>query len=170
MARCRLGKASVSVNLICKRSVCARGLHTRVFVQDLMTPTSYIALVDDLDRGQSLARSSNRVARGWLTVGQTFLAEGGVQRHGDKLTLEESRAPAPSVARLPAGSKDLASETVALNEVTGGIIGGSKGTVYVRVLDTEVFPLTDETEPFSDEEPHSGLVVPGVPWNVVRVR
>lgn len=148
--------------------------------------------------------------------------------------LDESRAPAPCMARLPAGSHSFDSSVIALNEVTGGVTGGaipsSDGTVYVRVLDQSVFPLTPDTdllEPFSvpawttwsialpgaesaspvarpliaggikfvrvdervyqnessadfasttlvrttgSDAPKAGLEVPGVPWNVVRVR
>jgi hypothetical protein len=386
---CNDTRASDPVSIRGSSSGSLYAINTRVFVQDLMTPTSYIALVDELDRGEASLdqalelpgggslwgvpgsgelyvvstenltvtkyrldgggelKEAGRIGlsgegisalvteslsfdgpdRGYLfdmftaqaveldldameitgthdlsalrikSSEQTFLAEGGFQRHGDKLVaavygssaqydhadatskvgffdpsdgslevvdapcgglvysftdeggdryfatdpwvaainaLDESRAPAPCVARLPADSDELAPETIALNDVTGGVTGGiipgSEGTAYVRVLDTEVFPLTKETdylEPFSaqawqtwrielpdgknatkldrphiaggikfarvgdkvyqneskadfssttlvvtseGDEPRSGLVVPGVPWNIVQVR
>lgn len=148
--------------------------------------------------------------------------------------LDMANAPAPCLARLPAGSDTFDPNPVELNAVTGGVTGGlvpgSDGYAYVRVLDEEVFPLTSEThylEPFSapawrtvrielsnpehaepmdrphiaggikfaeagghvyqnessqdfgattlvrmtgDDAPRPGLEVPGVPWNVVRIR
>jgi hypothetical protein len=148
--------------------------------------------------------------------------------------LNASRAPAPCMVRLPAGSRVFDAMPTALNELTGGITGGiipsDDGFGYVRVLDEAVFPLTPTTDvlaPFSapawttwrlelarpesairverphiaggikffrdgarvyqnesaadfasttlvrttgDGAPAPGLSVPGVPWNVVRVR
>jgi hypothetical protein len=70
--------------------------------------------------------------------------------------LDAARAPAPCMARLPAGSRVFDPTVTALNEVTGGIAGGiipsSDGSAYVRVLDEAVFPLSAETDflaPFS---------------------
>jgi hypothetical protein len=147
--------------------------------------------------------------------------------------LDASRAPAPCMVRLPAGSRVFDAPT-ALNVLTGGITGGivpsDDGFGYVRVLDEAMFPLTPTTDvlaPFSapawttwrleltspasairlerphiaggikffrdgarvyqnesagdfasttlvrttgDGAPAPGLSVPGVPWNVVRVR
>jgi hypothetical protein len=148
--------------------------------------------------------------------------------------LDGARAPAPCMVRLPAGSRTFDPAIVALNDVTGGVTGGlipgSNGTAYVRVLDQDVFPLTIGTDylaPFSvsawttwrinllhpasavrvdrphiaggikfatvdeqvyqnessadfasttlvrttgEDAPAPGLVVPGVPWNILRVR
>lgn len=148
--------------------------------------------------------------------------------------LDASRAPAPCMVRLPAGSRTFDSTTVALNDLTGGVTGGivpgSDGTAYLRVLDQDVFPLTPTTDllaPFSvsawttwrialadpasamrmdrpliaggikfaaidgqvyqnessadfssttlvrttgKDAPAPGLVVPGVPWNILRLR
>lgn len=148
--------------------------------------------------------------------------------------LAPSRAPAPCMVRLPARSRTFDSTIVALNDLTGGVTGGivpgSNGSAYLRVLDQDVFPLTPTTDllaPFSasawttwrialphpeasvridrpliaggikfaaidgqvyqnessadfssttlvrttgEDAPAAGLVVPGVPWNIVRLR
>jgi hypothetical protein len=148
--------------------------------------------------------------------------------------IDESRAPAPCLARLPAGSRAFDTTVTALNDVTGGVTGGlipsSDGAAYVRVLDQDVFAIAGETtylEPFSvpawttwrielphpesasrvdrphiaggikfaqvdgqvyqnessadfasttlvrttgNDAPRPGLTVPGVSWNVVRMR
>lgn len=148
--------------------------------------------------------------------------------------LDDSRSPAPCLARLASGARAFDEATIALNDLTGGITGGivpgPDNTAFVRVLDEGVFPLQDDTgflEPFSApawttwrvdlSDPDSvarlerahiaggikfaevdgnvyqnesvadfssttlvrttgsgdlseALIVPGIPWNVVRVR
>ncbi|WP_437853398.1 hypothetical protein [Sorangium sp. So ce363] len=63
---------------------------------------------------------------------------------------DPERAPAPCMARLAAGQDELDADVVALNDVTGGptggIVPGSDGVAYVRVLDTGSFsPGADAT-------------------------
>jgi len=63
--------------------------------------------------------------------------------------ISETQAPAPCMVRLPAGSRDPDPATIALNDLTGGPTGGvvpaGGSSIFVRVLDTESFPITDET-------------------------
>lgn len=70
--------------------------------------------------------------------------------------LDPSRAPAPCLVRLGAGSRRSEDATIALNDLTGGttggIIPGPGDSAFVRVLDETVFPLQQDTgflEPFS---------------------
>ncbi|WP_437966320.1 hypothetical protein WMF04_43080 [Sorangium sp. So ce260] len=57
--------------------------------------------------------------------------------------LDPERAPAPCMARMAAGQDEPDTTVVALNDVTGsptgGLIAGSDGVAYLRVLDTEIF-------------------------------
>ncbi|KYF49844.1 hypothetical protein BE08_46165 [Sorangium cellulosum] len=57
--------------------------------------------------------------------------------------LDPERAPAPCMARMAAGKDEPDTAVVALNDVTGGATGGlipgSDGVAYLRVLDTEIF-------------------------------
>jgi hypothetical protein len=64
--------------------------------------------------------------------------------------IEAPGTPAPCLVRLPAGSDELDDSRVALNELTGGTTGGlipgSDGFAYVRVLDPALYtPAPDAT-------------------------
>lgn len=63
--------------------------------------------------------------------------------------IDESRAPAPCVVRVPAGSRDPDPNVILLNDLTGGPTGGliprGGSSVWVRTLDTEAFPLMADT-------------------------
>ncbi len=63
--------------------------------------------------------------------------------------ISSAQGPAPCLVRLPAGSRDPDPTPIALNDVTGGPTGGiirvDGSSIFVRVLDTENFPITDET-------------------------
>ena len=59
--------------------------------------------------------------------------------------VDETRAPAPCLIRIPAGSRDPAAQTFDLSELTGaptgGLIPSGSNSAFVRVLDTESYPL-----------------------------
>jgi hypothetical protein len=63
--------------------------------------------------------------------------------------ISETQGPAPCLVRLPANSREPEPATIALNDLTGeptgGLIPGEGSSFFVRVLDTESFPITDET-------------------------
>ena len=63
--------------------------------------------------------------------------------------IDESRAPAPCVVRVPAGSREPDPNVIRLNDLTGGPTGGfvprGGSSVWVRVLDTQTLPLTEDT-------------------------
>jgi hypothetical protein len=64
--------------------------------------------------------------------------------------IDPERAPAPCMARMAAGQDELDTDVVALNDVTGGptggLIPGSDGVAYLRVLDTGIYsPSADAT-------------------------
>ena len=66
--------------------------------------------------------------------------------------ISDTQGPAPCLVRLPANSRDPAPETIALNELTGrptgGLIPGEGSSLFVRVLDTDNFPITGDTTAF----------------------
>ena len=63
--------------------------------------------------------------------------------------IRSTQGPAPCMVRLPVDSRDPDATPIALNDLTGrptgGIIRGDDSSIFVRVLDTESFPITDET-------------------------
>ena len=66
--------------------------------------------------------------------------------------IDPSRAPAPCLVRLPANSREPDPNPIRLNDLTGGTTGGliptGGSSMWVRVLDTERFPITQETTSF----------------------
>ncbi|WP_437810741.1 hypothetical protein [Sorangium sp. So ce1078] len=64
--------------------------------------------------------------------------------------IDPERSPAPCMARMAAGQEELDTAVVALNDVTGaptgGLVPGSDGAAYLRVLDTDIYsPGADST-------------------------
>lgn len=64
--------------------------------------------------------------------------------------VDPERAPAPCMARMAAGQDELDTSVVALNDVTGGptggLVPGSDGVAYLRVLDSGLYsPSADAT-------------------------
>ncbi|WP_437295303.1 hypothetical protein [Sorangium sp. So ce426] len=64
--------------------------------------------------------------------------------------VDPERAPAPCMARMAAGQDELDTSVVALNDVTGGptggLVPGSDGVAYLRVLDAGLYsPSADAT-------------------------
>ena len=63
--------------------------------------------------------------------------------------IDASRAPEPCLIRIPAGSRAPDTEVLRLNELTGkptgGLIPAGPDTAYLRVLDTDAMPITEET-------------------------
>ncbi len=66
--------------------------------------------------------------------------------------ISETQAPAPCLVRLAANSRDPEPTTIALNDLTGrptgGVVPGEGSSIFVRVLDTETFPITGDTTGF----------------------
>ncbi|WP_437607287.1 hypothetical protein WMF20_41770 [Sorangium sp. So ce834] len=56
---------------------------------------------------------------------------------------DPERSPAPCMARMAAGEEELDTAVVALNDVTGaptgGLVPGSDGAAYLRVLDADIY-------------------------------
>lgn len=62
--------------------------------------------------------------------------------------VDDARAPAPCMIRIPAGTRTVATQTIELNALTGrptgGLIPSGPDTAYVRALDVETFPIPDK--------------------------
>jgi len=63
--------------------------------------------------------------------------------------IDPERAPAPCMIRIPRDTHDAAPEVVYLDELTGrptgGLIPAGDGMAYLRVLDTDTYPIGPET-------------------------
>lgn len=63
--------------------------------------------------------------------------------------ISATSGPGPCMARLPAGSRDPDPTPVMLNSLTGrptgGVVPASGTSAYLRVLDTNTFPINNET-------------------------
>lgn len=66
--------------------------------------------------------------------------------------IDPTRAPAPCLVRVAANSRDPDPNPIMLNDLTGGPTGGlipvGDSSILVRVLDTDIFPLTDTATGF----------------------
>ncbi|MEN0067811.1 MAG: hypothetical protein AAGA48_37125 [Myxococcota bacterium] len=133
--------------------------------EDLVSDTSWILVFDPatgtLDRVAApcggLTFAAESASGDWFYLSNPFVA--GVH------LLDSSRAPEPCMVRMPAGSDQPDSQTLALNELTGAPSGGmvpiGDGQVYVRSLDTETYPIADTT---------TGLELYTIPaWRTWRV-
>ena len=73
--------------------------------------------------------------------------------------VDDTRAPSPCMVRIAAGSREPAADTIDLNATTraptGGLIPSGPNSAFIRVLDTESYPLTPTS---------TGLELFGVPF------